>query len=206
MTLNPSIAKILEPAYGPCPAFSGPCTEMRWDPPGGHVPRGFHGACGSLEEIELVLVFAEPGNPYPGENHTAIASTFRFLSCTQEIGPDQFHRNVKAILDSCWPQLTYEKQLRKVWMTESVLCSAPVEGGPVGRAASLECGRRYLLPHLNLLPHALVVALGRKAQDRLRALGYTKFLAASAVAPPGCNVAGAKESWARIPIELHRAR
>jgi hypothetical protein len=153
-----------------------------------------------------VLVFAEPGNPYPGESYTAIASTFRLVSYTQPIGPDKFHRNVKAILDLCWPQWTYEEQLRKVWMTESVLCSAPTEGGPIRRAVSLECARRYLLPQLNLLPHALVVALGRKAQDRLRAVGYTKFLAAVAAAPPGCDSRGAKESWARIPIELERAR
>ena len=113
---------------------------------------------------------------------------------------------MKAILNSCWPRLTYKEQMRKVWMTESVLCSATVEGGRVRRVASVECGKRYLLPQLSLLSHALVVALGRKAQERLRAIGHTKFLAAFAVAPPGCSFAGAQESWDRIPKELRSTR
>lgn len=206
MALNPIIAKVLEPAYGPCPGFSGPCSEMRWDPPRGHVPRGFLGATGALEEIEIVLVVAEPGDPYHDEDHTNIINTFRYLSARKDVGRDQFHRNVKAIMNSCWPDLPYDQQQRKVWLTESVLCSALREGGPVKRNASQECGKRYLLPQLQLLPKALVVALGRKAQSRLREIGYTKFLAACAVAPPGCNFPGAKESWACIAIELQRHR
>ena len=202
MQLNPEIANILEPAYAPCAAFCGPCTEMRWDPSRGHVPRGFRGASGALEEIELVLVFAEPGDPHPSETHTGLSSTYEYSTSTVANGTDLFHRNIKSILNSCWPRLTYEEQLRKVWMTESVLCSALIEGGNVASRVSHECGKRYLLPQLSLLPHALVVALGSKAQKRMRAIGYTKFLPAYAVAPPGCNFRRAKESWNRIPIEL----
>ena len=151
-------------------------------------------------------VFAEPSDPHSNESHTGLSSAYEYSAFTFETGTDQFHRNVKSILNACWPQIPYGEQMRKIWMTESVLCSGLAEGGRVRRAASVECGMRYLLPQLLLLPHALVVALGRKAQDRLRAIGHMNFLSVAAVAPPGCNFAGARESWNRIPEELHRAR
>ncbi|CBL46706.1 Hypothetical protein HDN1F_31320 [gamma proteobacterium HdN1] len=91
-------------------------------------------------------------------------------------------------------------------MTESVLCSAPKEGGRVPAAVCRECGSRYLLKQLELLPHALVVALGSKARDRLRMLGITAFLEVHSVAPPGCNHRGARESWSKIPEALKKAR
>ena len=203
IALNPEISKILEPAYNPCPAFSGSCFDMRWDPSAGHVPRGFRGATGRLDEIELVLVYAEPGDPQPGETHTGLASAYEFANHSFTAGTDLFHRNVGFILDSCWPNLSLSEQLRKVWMTESVLCSAPREGGHVRREVTSECGKRYLLKQLELLPHALVVALGNKARDRLRGLGFFNFLAVKSVAPPGCNFLGARESWTQI---AHRVR
>jgi hypothetical protein len=159
-----------------------------------------------LEDIELVLVFAEPGDPHVGETHEGLASAYGYASHAFETGKDQFHRNVRAILDSCWPGLSLRDQLKKVWMTESVLCSATKEGGSVSAAATSECGTRYLAPQLQLLPHALVVALGGKAQKRLRAIGFQTFLPAFAVAPPGCNFSGARESWEGIAIELRRRK
>lgn len=204
MKLNQSLANLLAPAYGPCPAFAGKCGEMRWNPAQGHVPRGFLGAAGALKDIELVLVFAEPGDPHDGEKHEGLASAYRYATHAFETGKDQFHRNVRAILDTCWPGLSFSEQMKKVWMTESVLCSAKQEGGSVSTAVTSECGKRYLAAQLELLPQALVVALGSKAQKRLRSIGFTKFLSAFAVAPPGCNFSGAQESWALIPIELRR--
>jgi len=204
MKLNPSLAVLLAPAYAPCPAFADNCREMRWNPAQGNVPRGFLGAAGELKEIDLVLAFAKPGDPNIGESHEGVESAYRYAIFAFESGKNQFHRNVRAILDTCWPALSFEAQMKKVWMTESVLCSAPKEGGSVTAAATRECGVRYLTAQLALLPQALVVALGGKAQNRLRAIGITDFLAASAVAPPGCNFRGAQESWARIPIELRR--
>ncbi len=204
MKLHKSLADLLAPAYAPCEAFSGKCREMRWNPAQGHVPRGFLGAAGTLKEIELVLVFAEPGDPHEGETHEGLASAYNYATFGFETGKDQFHRNVRAILDSCWPELSFRQQMKKVWMTESVLCSTKKEGGAVSAAVTGECGKRYLKKQLELLPDALIVALGSKAQNRLRAIGVTNFLPAFAAAPPGCNFSGAMESWARIPIELRR--
>src|SRR5437763_10943031 len=74
MKIPTPLANILLPAYGPCPEFATACKEMRWNPDAGHVPRGFLGACGELSEVELLLVFAEPGDPHVGERHSGLTS------------------------------------------------------------------------------------------------------------------------------------
>lgn len=153
-----------------------------------------------------MLVFAEPGDPHTNESHTGIESAYEYATDTLQTGTDLFHRKVKLILGMCWPDLTFEQQLRKVWLTDSVLCSAPVEGGKVSSSAAQACGSRYLVAQLRLFPKALVVALGSKATARMRALGIQGFLSAHAAAPPGCNFSGAVPSWQRIPAELERRR
>jgi len=175
---------------------------MCWRPESGHVPRGFLGAAGELGEVELVLVFAEPGDPHDKEQHSGLQSAYMYATFAFQSGRDLFHRNVRKILDMCWPTLSFEQQMRKAWLTESVLCSARKEGASVPAASSHACGQRYLLAQLQLFPKALVVALGGKAQNRLRAIGFTSFISAFAVAPPGCNRREAYASWEQIPIAL----
>lgn len=200
--LNIKLVMTLAPAYAPCTEFARTCAAMCWRPDMGHVPRGYLGATGSLEEVELVLVFAEPGDPHVGEKHAGMQSAYEYAMHAFQSGMDLFHRNVRSILDLCWPGTPFEQQMRKVWMTESVLCSARSEGAPVPAAAARACGERYLLPQLRLFSHALVVALGRKAQSRLSRVGFTSYVSAYAVAPPGCNRREARESWERIPVAL----
>jgi hypothetical protein len=177
---------------------------MRWNPETGHVPRGFYGAIGNLSEVELVLVVAEPGDPHGGETHTGLDIAYDYAGRVLRSGKDQFHRNLKKIFDLCWPDAPIEQQLRKVWLTESVLCSAKEEGARVPTSSCRACGQRYLLPPLSLFQRALVVACGNKARDRLRDLGFSEFIAVRAVAPPGGNNPDAYESWKRIPVELAR--
>ena len=62
--MNPKIEGVILKAYGPCPALAGACSEMQWDPARGHVPREFCGATGDLDEVKLVIVCAEPGDPH----------------------------------------------------------------------------------------------------------------------------------------------
>jgi hypothetical protein len=89
----------------------------------GHVPRGFYGALDTISEVKLVLVTAEPGDPYPGQNYEAdgtadsrldslCRSTWEFFAH----GKDLFHRNLRRILDLCWPGLSFREQMCKTWM------------------------------------------------------------------------------------------
>lgn len=208
-TLNPKLAHLLLAAYRPCPALLGPCSEMRWAPEAGHIPRGFCGATGGLEEVALILVCAEPGDPHMAERHVGrspeehLRSAYQYAYECYSSGKDLFHKNIRYILDLCWPGEALENHLRRVWMVDSVLCSARVECGPVTRTAWQECRRRYLEAQLALMPQALVVALGGKAFSRMR--GIPDVVRAYAAAPPGCNYRGARASWNRI-AELLRAR
>ena len=38
----------------------GICADAVYDPASSHIPRGFSGAEGSLDDVLLVMVFAEP--------------------------------------------------------------------------------------------------------------------------------------------------
>ena len=44
-------------------SISGSGPDAAWFPSEGHVPRGFLGATRALEEVEVVMVLAEPGPP-----------------------------------------------------------------------------------------------------------------------------------------------
>jgi uracil-DNA glycosylase len=202
-TMNAAVEAVLMGAYMPCPAFGTACRGMRWAHERGHVPRGFCGATGPLADVQLVLVGAEPGDPHDGENHVLdgtpvqrLESAYAYAYECFRSGKDLYHRNMQHLLTLCWPNESVEEHLRKVWITDSVLCSAAVEGGPVPAAAARECRARYLEAELALFPGALVVALGGKAQKRLA--GLSGVVKAFAVAPPGCNFRGARESWAEV--------
>ena len=125
-----------------------------------------------------------------------------------------FHTNVRHILDLCFPNTKFEEQIRKVWFTESVLCSAPKTTGPVAREVSDECGNRFLRQQLELVPNAIIAALGSKAQARVRRLGLTTagkprlVIPAFAAAPPGAQVhrKKAEASGKEIAKAVHARR
>lgn len=201
--LNSQLRSLLLAAYAPCPGFERRCRDMRWAPEKGHVPRGFCGATGSLSEVQLVLVGAEPGDPHPSEAHASggsasdqIESAFSYAYQCFEQGRDLYHRNIRLILSLCWPDQDFESHMRRVWITDSVLCSARVEGGPIPAAAAHECRVRYLESQLELFPKAMFAPLGGKAYSRLGK--RSNVLKAFAAAPPGCNFTGARESWNRV--------
>jgi len=207
----PELLAIMTPAYGPCREFAAACgAAARWHPGSGQVPRGFVGALGTLAEVELVLLIAEPGDPLPGERHggsTAnefVEDTCAYTFAQLQRGTDLFHRNLRGILNSCWPGLDLRQQLHKAWISETYLCSARVEGGTVPASSWRACASDYLAPQLRLLADRVIVALGSKAQQRTT--GFSGIHRAGAVAPPGCNFAGVRASWDAIPGYLAERR
>lgn len=203
--LNPALQKILLKAYAPCPGFSQSCQDMRWQPDQGFVPIGFCGATGSIEEVALVLVVAEPGDPHVGARHpadpcAALESAYAYAYECFHSGKDLFHRNIRHILNLCWPNLDFDAQMRRTWITESVLCSAQKESGSVPARVSRACRTRFLEAQLALFPTAVVAALGTKAVSRL---GSLASVSAGAAAPPGCNRKEVQESWLEIAHAVH---
>lgn len=163
----------LQRSHAPCPHFAGACASMRWSPDEGHVPRGFCGATGSPEEVELILVTAEPGDPIAGERYLAgdLAAPMQWSEQSLRHPPTPFHQNIRRILNLCFPGLSLDQQMRHVWRTNSVLCSARVESGSVPSTVEITCAKTYLLPQIAAFPRAVVAALGGKAQRRLERAG-----------------------------------
>ena len=194
------LVEILQPAYSPCPGFEGGCEGVaRWAPAEGHVPRGFVGALGRLDEVKVVILLAEPGDPhsletYHGRNQLEQTCEYTFKSLSE--GTDLFHRNLKYLLGRLFPSLPLKDQLRTAWVTETYLCSAPEETGPVLRDAEKECASRHLARQLELLDSLPLIALGGKAYRRAsRVQGVRNLKKAYAVGPPGCNHRPARPSW-----------
>ena len=202
MKPNQIISNQLLQAYNPCPGFTRYCSCMRWNPREGHVPRGFCGAIGKLSDVKLVLVCAEPGNPHISENHEAdgtangiFESVCEYVWSCFSTGKDLYHRNIKKILDLCFPKQTFDDQMTKTWITDSVLCSAKTECGSIPIETIEECTKRFLKKQISLFPNANIVALGDKADKRLKKAGIEKDYKAFAAAPPGCNRKEAIDSW-----------
>ena len=175
MNLEPAraLASILRPAYAPCAAFHGVCKGIaRWDPKGGHVPRGFIGALGQIEEIEVIILVAEPGDPYSRETYSSSQEWLNqvckhtFLQLLN--GTDKYHRRLRELLGHLFPNESLESQLKKVWITETYLCSAPRESGSVPATSENECASRYLVQQLEMFDGRPIVALGNKAYDRVK--------------------------------------
>jgi hypothetical protein len=150
------LRELFLPAYAPCTHFCGACKgAARWDPGKGHVPRGFVGALGLLQELELVLVAAEPGNPLPGEQYEGADPGDYLDQCAEKAyrifdqRRDQYHRNIRGILDACFPDLAFSHQMRRTWITSLVRRDAALSHdgrGPPAFAASGHvclCARRW---------------------------------------------------------------
>lgn len=209
----PDVIETIKQAYGPCPAFENVCQSMRWNPEIGHIPRGYCGAIGDPSKVKLILISAEPGDPHHVEHHKADGTLIGFIESASlyawqcfETKKDQFHHNVRYILDLCWPDQNFHEQMRRTWITDAVLCSAKLEGGHVSVQIERECVNRYLIRHLRLLSEARIIALGSKAQKRLRNAEVTGFIPAWSPAPPGCNRREAKESWIRAAQVFNEER
>jgi hypothetical protein len=131
-----------------------------------------------------------------------LASAYRHASGCLESGTDLFHRNLRRFLTLCWPGETLEEQLRKTWLTDTVLCSAAREGGSVPTVVKRECRARYLEAQLSMFPGAVIVALGKKAERRLT--GIPGVVIAGSVAPPGCNRPEVRKSWVTAARAVRR--
>lgn len=205
--MNSDLRKILAPAHGRCRHFEDACNTMRWDPRSGHVPRGFCGAIGSLSEVELVLVTAEPGDPLTGEIQTGtVEGAADFSVHTLESRATPFHANIRRIVDLCFPELrgNLAEQLRRTWRTNAVLCSARVECGSVPRQVENTCVTTYLKPQIALFPGAVIGALGTKALRRMARHGIDAISALH----PSCRESNqAKyESWRRLADAVRNRR
>lgn len=205
---NERLLAVMLDAYQPCRNF-GKCLEARWNPERGQLPRGPLGATGELDDVEVVMVFSEPGRPLDGERHDAdsgpeglLRSAMQHTYNCYNAQIDLFHRNVRWFMSEILPDLTFDQQLRHVWLTEGRLCSIENE---IGSTTDSTCATAYLARQIEALPEATVVAFGRKAQRYLRGI-RVPFISAFALSPPGANYRPALPSWRAAIEEIEAIR
>lgn|SRR6266498_643166 len=126
---NPLIQSLL-PAHAPCVHFSGACAEiMRWKPAQGHVPRGFCGATGNLEEVELVLVTAEPRsvearNAYRTKCRFSYEVFHRMLAAFGDAVPQKYPIHHESLFSTVFVRTTATPNLANEFRV--VLCASRV--------------------------------------------------------------------------------
>lgn len=180
--------------------ISESCSQAIWSPLEGKIPRGFLGATGNVDDVKVIMVFAEPGNPIENDNfdlsldsnyllETCINHTYNCMKNREK----QFHKNVRWFLDELLPETNgnFDEQLRYVWLTESRLCSITKAGGSASRR---NCTKHFLKRQIDMMSHARIIAFGGKAQGALDRLNK-KYISAWAFAKPGANRPEAKQSW-----------
>ena len=177
---NGKLIEVLAPSHAPCRHMltqGGGCPESQWSPAAGHVPRGFLGATGELDEVELVMVLAEPGDPKRTENYVgglAPAESLRrvadFVHRTYVDRDGTVQCVVRWFLDRRFRGMNFDHQLRRVWITQSRLCSLDESGGSARTSLYTRCENDYLVAQLRLFPNVPIVAFGGKAQSVIRRL------------------------------------
>ena len=205
---NAALIDVLQDAYAPCCNF-GVCREARWHPSEGHIPRGFLGATGDLSDVELIMLFAEPGKPHTEERYDANASPAALLDASVEhtykcfsTGTDRCHQNATWFLQQLYPALSFDEQLQHVWMTEGRLCSIANE---IGRTRDRTCAKHYLARQIDLLPNAMTVAFGGKAHHYMQGVN-ARWIKAFALSPLGANQKRAKPSWTEAIAQIKARR
>ena len=198
---------VLKPAYGPCAEFGKSCKDAaRWKPEQGYVPRGYLGATRSLDDVDVVLLINEPGEPICGDTFQADSDIPHFIGRASantlqnyEDKTKPLHRNMRYILDLIFPKQSLAQQLRRTWVTETYLCSAPEPGAYVRTEPAKACAKHYLAPQLCLFPGRPVVAFGTKAQVRVKHIAdlvpslLERLIVAHAAAPR--DYSRARQSW-----------
>ena len=105
------------------------------------------------------------------EEYIQLTTDFAYVCFSREV--DEMHVNVRYILNEIWPSLSFEEQLKKVWMTETRLCSIKKEIGNIPIRNRDICSSHYLKKQLNLFTNSKVIGFGNKAKDTLTLVLYS---------------------------------
>jgi len=170
----------------------------------GNEPRGYHGP--APEAVQVLYVSAEPGPVTATERLNlmpAITTGPWIDGHNLSLNEHYWRKNLVKICSYIWPEKTVEHMDRHLGGMQSFWVSLP-EGATTKSIPKpvLEFWRlKYAHKLFGLFPHAVVLAAGGKAQERLRRLGVD-FIGCGAVTKPGCNFKKVKESWPRAGKEI----
>jgi len=170
----------------------------------GNEPRGYNGP--APDDVHVLYVSAEPGPVTPTErlNLLPAITAAPWLDGFDLSLPEHYWRkNLESICKSIWPNDTVANMDKHLGGMQSFWISLP-EGATtkaIPRPVLDYWRQKYAHRLFGLFPHAVVLAAGKKAQDRLRRLGID-FVGCGAVTKPGCNFKNVKDSWPRAGKQI----
>ena len=147
--------------------MDGFCENAMYDPSAGHVPRGFGGATGELDDVRLVVVSNGPTDPIAGESYSGSPDDDLKKILTSEYMFDEtqgIHKNLRLFLNWVFPDLgdNFIAQRRHVWTTNSLQCTFSNKRPVIGDRR--RCSK-YLIATLQHFQNPAVVLAGRKAAE-----------------------------------------
>jgi hypothetical protein len=179
------LSKIMSSLYPRCQYFDTRCKAKvkEWNNDESSFAQGYCGGFGSVENIELIFVLAEPATTdkvdknyrdaikIPDPDYMVNVITNDVASVIENADGKKFHGNMRAILKGIYPDDTWTAIFRKVWITEAVLCQAKINGAQIPRDCEMTCAEKYLTRQIDVIRagrnSAKVIALGDKAYRRL---------------------------------------
>lgn len=173
---------------------------LPWDPARGYEPRWYNGP--QPDHVKLLVLLAEPGAITPTEAHQLLPAVQHspwlddFDLTLQE---HYWRANLRELCKSVWPQDTDSNM--NAYLGGSCTFWMSLPPGKQTRQVPRELldyfGRTYLRRLLGLFPHAVIVAAGAKASERLRDMGVP-FESCSAFTRPESNKPRARASWRQV--------
>lgn len=177
----------------------------------GHRPRHFAGALDKPEQVEVLLILAEPGStPYNWEIGRW-PDTWLDDVCSDGVGQRGGHPFVydpahsfdnryearfavwpALFLGQVYPNLSARERMERAIIANSFWMQADASGGRIPRGAE-RAFAPILAGFVDMFPSATVIAAGRKASDRLTLAGC-RHVPMSALTLPEYNKPSAKES------------
>jgi len=188
----------------------------------GERPRHFAGALDTPENVQLLLLMAEPGStPYEWERGRPVETWLNDVTCdgTGRRGRHPFVYDPDArsdpryeerfalfparFLAQVWPECAPEDRMGRTVIANAFWMQAFRSGADVKRAAERDFAP-ILAGFIDLFPNAVTVAAGGKAQERVR-LAERTAIGMQALTLPAYNHRSAAQSRA-VTAETLRQR
>jgi hypothetical protein len=169
---------------------------LPWAPEEGFEPRGYNGP--DPAEVRVLYVSAEPGPITEEEKLDLLPAVTQhsWMEFDTRQSQHYWRENLFSLCQSIWPEDTAENMDKYLAGAQAFWMSPPSGDATAKISRELEdyFSEKYFYRLLDMMPNAVVLAAGGKAQERLKRMGVDYVKCASFMRP-GCNADKNKATW-----------
>lgn len=181
----------------------------------GHRPRHIAGNITNPDDVQVILLLAEPGSsPGEEEKHCPQSSWLDDVTCDglgnggcrvryDDKAKRLYEKNPRDFIQMIWPADRYVDRMKKVIITNSFWMQGHSSGGSIPVRA-IDDFSVHLKSIISSFPNAIVVASGLKAINRARRANV-EVLEMGSLMPPGSNQALVRDTW-RVTADIVRRK